>query len=299
MSVSSSMPAPREERIELSGLSHRLLCWDGPTEQGTVLLLHGWLDQASSMAGVAQGLSGQHEVLALDFRGHGHSEWIGKGGYYHFFDYLRDVVQLLEEPRLARAPVWLVAHSMGGAVAALVAGTAGASIAGLVLLEGSGPPAMPASAAFGRSRQWLTDLRRSAGGPKFYESQELLIQRVGLLYPDFSKELLTRFVSEATVHEEGKGWRWRYDPMHRCTNPSPFQQDIYTAFAKAYKGPVLQIYGEQSPLARRNDPQVLAREAAFPGPRTVLGIPEARHMMHLTHPQACVQAIVDWIGAQG
>lgn len=293
------MSAPREERIELSGLSHRLLYWDGPVDQGTVLLLHGWLDQASSMGEIAQHLSARHEVLALDFRGHGHSQWIGAGGYYHFFDYLRDVAQLLKDPRLARAPIWLIGHSMGGAVATMVAGTLGASIAGLVLLEGSGPPAMPASAALGRSRQWLADLQRIANGPKFYESLELLIQRVGILYPDFSSELLARFVSEAALHEEGRGWRWRYDPMHRCSNPSPFQQEIYTSFAKAYKGPVLQIYGEQSPLARRKDPQVLAREAAFSGPRQVLGIPEARHMMHLTHPQACAQAFLEWSRAQG
>lgn len=283
------------ERVTLSGLSHRLLYWPGPEDQPAILMLHGWLDQAASLAEMASKLREQGPVLALDFRGHGHSEWIGHGGYYHFFDYLRDVSELLEDPRLAKAPVRLIGHSMGGAVATLVAGALPDKIERLALLEGSGPPAHPAKVALRRSQNWLSDLRRFGKGPKFFESREGMESRLVALYPEFEPELLSRFVQQAVLHEEGKGWRWRYDPMHRCTNPSPFQQEIYTAFAGAYPGPVLQIYGEQSPLARRQDPQVLAREAAFTGPRRVIGIPQARHMMHLTHAQACVEVIVPWL----
>lgn len=285
--------AEQSERIELSGLSHRLLFWPGPTHGPVALLLHGWLDQADSMRGIATRLSQHANVLALDFRGHGHSDWIGAGGYYHFFDYLRDVAEFLEkDERLAKEPIWLVGHSMGGAVSSLVAGSCPTKIRGLALLEGSGPPAHPASAALRRSGQWLSDLKRFGQGPKYHASLDAMQQRIAALYPEFAPELVFAFTQAAAVQEPGKGWRWRYDPLHRCTNPSPFQQDIYVAFAGAYAGPVLQIFGSESPLARRDDPKVLAREAAFPGPKQVVEIPQARHMMHLTHPEQCVQALL-------
>lgn len=288
------------QEVILSGLRHRLSHFAGPRDKPAFLLLHGWLDQGSSLFDLAQGLSDLGEVFVLDFRGHGHSEWIGPGGYYHFFDYLRDIEELLVSPcsALCRAPIWLVGHSMGGAVSTLVAGTVPEKIHGLVLLEGSGPAALPASAALKRSQRWLQDLRRFGAGPRHSDSPGVLKARLASLYPAFDAALLERFAIDAMVHEEGKGWRWRYDPLHRCTNPLPFQQEIYLRFASAYPGPVLQIYGEASPLARRDDPQVRAREAAFPGPRVQVGIPDAGHMMHLSHAQACLRAIRSWIARE-
>lgn len=286
---------PRSETVQLSGLAHRLLSWQGPTSTPAILMLHGWLDQALSLAPIAKELSRISQVLALDFRGHGHSDWIGRGGYYHFFDYLRDVSELLQDQRLARRPIWLVGHSMGGSVASLVAGALPDAIAGLVLLEGSGPPARPASAAVGRSQRWLQDLRRFSTGPRYFQDQNEMKARIAATYPEFSEELVARFTDQASVHEARKGWRWRYDPLHRCTNPMPFLQDMYVSFANAYPGPVLQIYGENSPLARRDDAKVQARDAAFSGERTQVQIDQAGHMMHLSHPLACAEAIGDWL----
>lgn len=298
------MVAATHHEVLLSGLRHRVSHWAGPQDNAAFLLLHGWLDQGSSLSELAEGLSALGEVFVLDFRGHGHSEWIGRGGYYHFFDYLRDLEELLLRPlqgplgALHRSPIWLVGHSMGGAVATLAAGALPERIRGLVLLEGSGPPALPASAALRRSQRWLQDLKRFGEGPRYSDSSERLKARLASLYPRFDAALLERFASEAMVHEEGKGWRWRYDPLHRCTNPLPFQQEIYIRFASAYPGAVLQIYGEASPLARRDDPQVQAREAAFSGVRTQVGIPDAGHMMHLSHAQPCLRAIRSWIAGQ-
>ena len=34
-------------------------------------------------------------VIAPDLRGHGDSDWIGAGGYYHFLDYVADLDQVI------------------------------------------------------------------------------------------------------------------------------------------------------------------------------------------------------------
>src|SRR5512135_2377993 len=82
-----------------------------------VLLLHGFLEHARVWDWVAPRLAAAgYHVYALDWRGHGDSQWVGAGGYYHFIDYVADlgaVVRQLPE-RVA-----LVAHSMGDGAAVL------------------------------------------------------------------------------------------------------------------------------------------------------------------------------------
>lgn len=297
----------RAEDIVLSGLTHRLWRWESSAEtpkahpdrsqEPLFLLLHGWLDQGRSFDGMAELLVGHGEVWGLDFRGHGQSEWIGRGGYYHFIDYLRDVCQLLESPRCQGREVVVIGHSMGGSVASLVAGAVPDAVSALVLMEGSGPPARQPADTLARSRVWLRDLSRYGKGPKFYASAEELQSRVGVIYPEFDDEQVQRFIRSAIVFEAGQGWRWRYDPLHRCTNPIPFMQELYIAFAKEYKGPVLQIHGTKSRLARRGDAEVQARETAFSGPRQEHGIEGAGHMMHFSHPEPCCAAILAWAWA--
>ena len=82
-------------------LRHHLLEWGGGDQ--VVLLLHGFLEHAHVWELVAPRLAeaGLH-VYALDWRGHGDSQWIGAGGYYHFADYLPDVHDLSALERYGR-----------------------------------------------------------------------------------------------------------------------------------------------------------------------------------------------------
>jgi len=43
-------------------------------------------------------------MIALDWRGHGDSGWIGPGGYYHFVDYVADLAVLMETVVPALSP---------------------------------------------------------------------------------------------------------------------------------------------------------------------------------------------------
>ena len=83
--------SPRERFVPANGLRHHVVEWGEP-DAPTVLLAHGFLDLAWSFRDVAQRLAERgFRCVAWDWRGHGESEHIGAGGYYHFADYVLDL----------------------------------------------------------------------------------------------------------------------------------------------------------------------------------------------------------------
>src|SRR3954454_23503202 len=101
-------------------MRHHVLEWSAPGSLRTVLCCHGYLDVGASWHFVAQHLvAAGRRVVAFDFRGHGATEWVKPGGYYHFADYVFDLSDLA----LSVAPDGfdLVGHSMGGTVSAMYA----------------------------------------------------------------------------------------------------------------------------------------------------------------------------------
>ncbi|MDQ7904475.1 alpha/beta hydrolase [Phytohabitans sp. ZYX-F-186] len=109
----------------------------GSAENAPVILLHGGgTDSATWADVVAPALSEQWRVYAPDLRGHGKSEWPGE----YSLELMRDdVLELMDE--IGTAPVSLVGHSMGGAVAYLVTLDSPERVRRLVLEEA--PPPVP------------------------------------------------------------------------------------------------------------------------------------------------------------
>lgn len=81
-----------------------------------MMLLHALGERAANWAPVTPQLAEYFHVFALDFRGHGGSDWPGTYSFQLMCD---DVVGALDQLGLAK--VTLVGHSMGGTVAYLVA----------------------------------------------------------------------------------------------------------------------------------------------------------------------------------
>ena len=86
---------PVERTIVANGIGHHVLEWSAPGALRTVICCHGYLDVGASWHRVAQHLVAQRRrVVAFDFRGHGGTEWVKPGGYYHFADYVFDLSDL-------------------------------------------------------------------------------------------------------------------------------------------------------------------------------------------------------------
>lgn len=101
------------------GTRQHLLCWSNDNHrqvQTPCLLLHGFTNDAHIWTGLAQQLQNSHSVYAMDFRGHGDSDWDPQARYSHqtLRDDIADIVWQLGLKRLH-----IVGHSLGARVAAL------------------------------------------------------------------------------------------------------------------------------------------------------------------------------------
>ncbi|MBP3657052.1 MAG: alpha/beta fold hydrolase [Clostridia bacterium] len=92
-----------------------------------VVMLHGYTESAEKLREMAwYFIANGYSVFSYDHRGHGHSvrvlEDTSVTHVERFEDYLSDLEEFMERivrPRMGSAPLYLYAHSMGGAVGAL------------------------------------------------------------------------------------------------------------------------------------------------------------------------------------
>lgn len=248
---------PRSRRIALpTGLSYHVLEWgaDAPGDT-TVLLVHGFLDLAWTWDEVAARLARRFHVIAPDLRGHGDSDWIGRGGYYHFFDYVADldgVVGRLARPRLA-----VVGHSMGGSITSYWTGTRPERVARLALVEGLGPPEISVPVP-DRTARWIGDWAEArASSPRVMATRDDAAARLRKNDPLLSADDALRLVDRGT-HAVAGGISWKHDPLHLTAGPYLYRRDVAEQFWARIACPVLVVDGAASRL-RVPDPETAAR----------------------------------------
>jgi pimeloyl-ACP methyl ester carboxylesterase len=105
---------------------------DGPP----TLLLHGVTSHWASWLPLAERIGSERRLIALDFRGHGDSQWAGDGAYATG-DLASDTTSVLEALAdvSARAPFDIVGASWGGLCGLLVAGARPDLVGSLVVVD--------------------------------------------------------------------------------------------------------------------------------------------------------------------
>jgi pimeloyl-ACP methyl ester carboxylesterase len=288
-------PGPVSHRVELgTGLRYHVLEWgaEQPELDHTVLLLHGFLDLAWGWAAtVRAGLAGRFHVIAPDLRGHGDTDWIGPGGYYHFVDYLADVDEIVRA--FARGRLSLVGHSMGGSVASYFTGTFPDRVHRLALLEGMGMIESGASVPE-RARTWLDSWRRVRERPsKSYADHDEAAGRLRAHDPLLGEELARELAEHGTRAEPDGRLRFKHDPLHATQGPMPFRVAYAAEFWTRIKCPVLVVEGEQS-VFRHASEEAERRMAMLPGPERAL-LPGAGHMMQRHQPDALAALLATFL----
>lgn len=227
---------PEELEIEIPGLRLAALAW-GPSDGEPVLALHGWLDNAASFSALAPRLEGCR-VIALDFPGHGHSDHRPAGARYHFIDYVADALAVLDALGWRRCS--LLGHSLGGAVASILAGAMPERVARVVLIEALGPlPARPGEAPGQFAKAWR-GLEELAGkrAPVYEDVASAVAARVRAtgMSPSSARPIVERGLVETPA-----GLAWRTDGRLTVPSLQRLAEVQVREYLAAIRAPVLLV----------------------------------------------------------
>lgn len=242
-----------------------------------VLSLHGWLDNAASFDTLSPYLS-DYTHSAIDLAGHGLSDHRPAGAFYHLWDYALDVVSILN---LSNQSSWLIGHSMGGAVAMLVAAIAPEKVRGLIVLDNMGPLTSKAServAMLKRSVERMTKHRK--GNFVRYETFDDMVSARMNGFTSLSRESAALLVERGAVLAEDNQWGWRHD--HKLSFPSPYRmdEDGVAAFVSEIKCPALSLVAKQG-IYHSEEGEAFVKKRAAQFPWLKLKWLEGNHHFHL------------------
>ncbi len=275
---------PVSRRLALpTGLTYRVLEWAAPRpSETTYVLVHGFLDFAYGWHEVAPVIAeaANAHVVAVDLRGHGDSDWIGAGGYYHFMDYVADLDAVIA--RVAKQRVIVVGHSMGGNVASYWAGTRPDRLAGLALLEGLGPPDQSEVDLGRRAGMWIDAWRNARTTFKPIATLELAAGRLRKHDPLLGEALSLRLAEHGATRTED-GYVWKHDPLHLTSGAYPFRRDAAAQFWKRITCPVIVVDGAKTEL-NLPEPERALRRGYFANVRHEI-LAESGHMMARHQPE--------------
>ena len=275
-------------RLSLAtGLSYNVLEWDESAADTTYVLVHGYTDLGFGWCEVAPRLAAHGHVIAPDLRGHGDSDWIGPGGYYHFMDYVADLDDVIG--KLARKRVILVGHSMGGSISGYYAGTRPERLAGLVLVEGLGPPDLSGSDGPTRTAAWIDAWRGARSKVKPMPSIEDAMVRLKR-HDDLLDDALARKLAEAGTRRIEGGLVWKHDPLHGTFGPYPYRLGTARRYWERVTCPVLCVDGTKSKLNLSDAERASRRKSFATCGHLEL---EAGHAVQRHQPEALARAILE------
>ncbi|MFY8061053.1 MAG: alpha/beta fold hydrolase, partial [Arenimonas sp.] len=208
-----------------------------------VLALHGWLDNAASFLPMAPHLA-DADLVAIDMLGHGASTHIPAGYDYAFVDWLHDILDVLDA--LGWSQAHLLGHSLGGALATVVAAGAPERVLSLALIEALGPPPWPGEQAAERLRKAIAGRRKPASVPRVIPDIATAV-RARLQATEKSEAAARLLVARNLKPVEG-GYQWRSDPRLMWPSHMRAEEASVRNWLTAIECPVLLVAADPAPV---------------------------------------------------
>lgn len=278
------VPAPEELEIVTPGLRLAARAW-GPADGVPTLALHGWLDNAASFDGVAPSLPGLR-LLCLDLPGHGLSDHLPPGQSYAFIDTVAHVHAATVA--LGWTRFCLVGHSLGAAVAAMLAGAIPARVQRLALIEGLGPVTEdPKHAAERLARALDEEVRKRGRTAPIHPNREDAVRRLQTGMSRLGREAAETLSARGLREVASGGVTWRSDPRLRLPSRLRLTEEQVLTILRAIECPVLLVRATEGfPFA----PQPMSARVAALRDVTMVELAGGHHL-HLDAPEPVVAAL--------
>jgi pimeloyl-ACP methyl ester carboxylesterase len=272
-----------------------------------MLLVHGHADLAWSMDSIAQRFAEQFRVVSMDLRGHGESD---HPGAYSILHMVADLRAMLAHFAMER-PV-LVAHSLGGHVAAQFAGLYPEALESLVLVEGLGPPAkMVTTTDAGRDdfARATVELLATPLSHRPLADVDAAAARLRTVHPRLDPERAAFLATVATRPGPEGGVVWSFDPRTRDWIASVDHAETERRW-RAIRCPVLVVTGAEawdtwwnarvSPIGNAEGrvpltPAEWAERLANFADVEATELADAGHLVHYDQPERLNEVIADFL----
>lgn len=234
------------QEISLSTARGTVTALQGGNPDGEkILCLHGWLDNAASFIPLMPLLDKYH-VVALDMPGHGGSQHRMAGYDYVFVDWIHDVLDVLDA--LGWQQAHLLGHSMGGAIATIVAASAPERINKLLLIEALGPIAGIAEEAGQRLRQAVSARRYLANDKAARIIPDLETAVKARLAASNMSSDAARLIVQRNLQAVSGGYVWRSDPRMMLPTHVRADESFIRSWIRAIEAQTLVIAADPAPI---------------------------------------------------
>ncbi len=260
------------------------------TRDGTpVLALHGWLDNAASFVPLAARLPALDWAL-VDLPGHGLSDPLPADAAYTTPQAIVQVLAIMDALGWERCV--LLGHSMGAAIASLVAAVAPRRTQALVAIEALGGLAAPASQTVERLRAHVAALAAFSDKQLRVFTDIAAPVRARMLANQLD-EASARLLVERGVRPVAGGWSWRSDPRLMLPTAVRMTEEQVRDVLGAIQCPAQVIYATPAqpyfPEPERSQRAALLAHGRL---HTLPG----HHHLHMDQPEAVAAVIRDFLG---
>lgn len=273
------------DHITLGGLSF------GASDKPVLLALHGWLDNAASFIPLASYLQDYH-IIAIEWPGHGHSNHRAAGASYHLADYVYDLYAISEyfKTEYQCTSLSIIAHSLGGIVASMFAGTFTEKVERLVLIESFGPMTAPAADCTSILKKSIVQKTREGTKPMPVHPTLASAINARANAGDVEHNTAKWLVERGSVAVAG-GYTWRSDARLRTLSPIRLSEAQALQFFESITAPTLSILGEGTML---DTSEIIANRMSRVANLHTMRIAGGHHV-HMEQPEKIAQAIGEFL----
>jgi pimeloyl-ACP methyl ester carboxylesterase len=272
---------------------------DGSGDEIPIVMLHGLGATADTWRLVGPYLRSDHQVIALDQRGHGQSNAPEHG--YDLVTLAEDAVHAMAA--LGLGQVTLVGHGWGARVALVLAARHSALVSHLILVDC--PHVEP--------RHWpgmtLERFLRESPPQEIYHSRDAFLGAMRQEMAAFWSPEVEAILLTSVVEQPGGKIEERLNPAHQRLIRQALWEDRALSYYGKIRCPVLLVPAAARPQPGGQPPEKLENASEFASAKgymaaqvariirrcTILWMPDTAHDIQLHRPQSLAAAITEFI----